>query len=96
MLASDFTRDDCLVGKRRISYATLSREWRCGDCGGRLTSYYAGDPFNYDANAWAARCILCHGVDFIHERALARQRAEAIEVLAGLPPELAATLSKGD
>jgi hypothetical protein len=32
---------------------------------------------------------VCGSLDFIHEMALARQEAEADEVLCGLPPELA-------
>ena len=88
MIASDFSRDDCLLGKKRISYAKLEREYRCADCGGRLGSYYAGDD-DYQPNAYAIRCAVCHGTDFIHERQWQQRKAEAAEVLDSLPPELA-------
>jgi len=91
MRASDFSRDDCLVGKRRRSYDKLEREYVCADCGGRLGSYYAGGE-DYDGECWAIHCGRCHSTRFIHERKQARQRADAAEVLDGLPPELAAQL----
>jgi len=86
MLASDFTRDDCLVGSNRRTYATLRREWRCADCGGRIvTKWLPGIEYH-------ATCGRCGSFDFIHENELMRQQAEAQEVLAGLPPELAEVL----
>lgn len=84
MKAQDFGRDDCRVGKRRISYDTLTREWRCNRCGGRLVRKYAG--------CWRVECGRCGGTDFIHENEAQRQKWEAWEVLEGLPPELAAEL----
>ena len=93
MRATDFSRDDCLVGKKRRSYHTLMREYRCADCGGGLSTWYTGDDEgdsgdDYDPNAWAICCARCQGIDFIHERKWARQKADASEVLDGLPPEL--------
>jgi len=89
MLATDFARDDCLVGTKRRTYATLKREWCCGDCGGRIIGKWI-------SGAWGVACGRCGGLDFIHEAQMDRQRAEAREVLAGLPAELAEALTKGD
>jgi len=86
MLASDFRRDDCVVGGRRKSYATLRREWRCGDCGGRIVSRWNPQLDYYVA------CGRCGSFEFIHENELVRQQAEAQEVLSGLPPGLAEVL----
>ena len=36
MLATDFTRCDCQVGRKRRTYETLCREWRCNECSGRV------------------------------------------------------------
>ncbi len=33
MEATDFTRDDCMVGHKHISYTRLERDYRCNDCG---------------------------------------------------------------
>lgn len=99
MLAHAFTRDDCKLRTRRISYAALQREYRCGRCGGRLGLKWDGGSFTppHDAEPrttddWHVECGRCGSIDFIHERELARQKYEAAEVLAGLPPELAAKL----
>jgi len=89
VIATDFTRDDCLVGTKRRTYATLKREWCCADCGGRIIGkWHDGD--------WRVACGRCGGLDFIHEAQMDRQRVEAREVLAGLPAELAEALTKGD
>jgi LSD1 subclass zinc finger protein len=84
MEATDFTRHACLVGTKRINYVALERDYRCNDCAGRLTQYYQG--------GWRIRCARCHSTDFVHERELQRQKSDAVEVLEGLPPELAAQL----
>ena len=86
MKATDFTRDDCLVGNKRRSYATLEREWRCDGCGGRLGMNW-GDEY---PDHWYIACRACGGTDFIHEAALRDQEIGATEVLEGLPPELLA------
>lgn len=86
MKATDFTRDDCQLGKRRISYARLERDYRCNDCGGRIVTRWS------EEEGWYPSCRSCDGQDFIHEREAQRQRLEALEVLEGLPPEFAAAL----
>jgi len=83
-IACDFTRDDCELGKRRVTYAELEREYRCGDCGGRLVMRWSLD---YD-ECWHVECLRCKSHDFIHENEQARQEWEAREVLDGLPGEL--------
>lgn len=82
MLATDFKRNDCLVGQWRISYATLQREYRCNDCGGRLTLKFKC--------SWCILCAACGSTDFIHERELQQQECDAVEIIAGLPQNLAA------
>jgi len=88
--ASDFQRDDCLVGDKRRTYAALLREWRCEDCGGRLVRQFG--EFISGHVGYYVTCGRCTGQNFIHENELLRQQAEAREVLAGLPPELAEML----
>lgn len=90
MIASDFTRDDCQVGKRRISYNKLTREYKCNECGGRLVM--AVEEIGAE---WYVRCGRCKAIDFIHERAAAQQKSDGIEVLDGLPEHLRALL-KGE
>ena len=85
MKAIDFTRNDCRLGQRRISYARLEREYRCQDCGGRIVVFHG------EAGAYAA-CGICGGQGFIHEQECQRQKLEALEVLEGLPPEFATAL----
>jgi transcription elongation factor Elf1 len=83
MQASDFTRDDCLVGIRRLRYDRLRREYVCSACGGRLVNKKAD-------GVYSIACGRCKGQDFITEYQLQQQESDAIEILAGLPPELAA------
>jgi len=73
------------VGRRRIAYAELTREWRCNECGGRLVE-------KWHEGGWRVQCGRCGAIDFIHEAQYKRQQYEAREVLDGLPPEIAATL----
>lgn len=80
MKATDFTRNDCAVGSKRITYAKLKREYRCNACGGRLVVR--------PGEGWHITCAHCNGQDFIHEREIQRQRGEAIEVIEGLPAEM--------
>lgn len=82
MRATDFTRNSCKLGARRIRYQALEREYRCDHCDGRLVQKYTSEL------GWHVHCGRCGGFDFIHERKLLRQEAEAIEVLDGLPKEL--------
>ena len=87
-IATDFTRDDCQLGQRRVTYAKLQREYRCNDCGGRPTLKYDGGVLE----GWRVECGACGAVDFIHECELQRQHGEAVEVIGGLPPELLALM----
>lgn len=89
MIATDFTRYDCLVGKKRRTYTVLERDWRCNTCGGRLTMRWGEE---YPEN-WSIVCLKCEGQDFVHEAQLRREHAEAknfLEALAQVRPELAA------
>ena len=67
MQASDFARDDCQVGQRRISYRALQREWVCDGCGGRLVL----KPHD---GGWRVACGRCGGTEFVHEVQAARER----------------------
>jgi len=87
MKATDFTRDDCQLGHKRISYTRLERDYRCSDCGGRITTRWSEE-----AAGWRPSCLTCGGCDFIHEQEAQRQKWEALEVLEGLPPDFAAAL----
>ena len=61
--------------------AKLLREYRCQHCGGRpVEKRIEGD--------WVIVCGRCGQGDLIHERESQRQKAEAQEVLEGLPPEM--------
>ena len=85
MQATDFTRDDCLVGKKRHAYGELTGSWRCNECGGKLVMKWDEQfPEN-----WGVMCARCGGTDFIHVYQLERQQWQAEEVLEGLPAELA-------
>lgn len=88
-VAVDFTRDNCILGKRRISYDKLQREYRCSECAGRLVMKWseACEPY---PQSWHVECAACGSHDFMHERKLQQQESEALEVLEGLPPEVAA------
>jgi hypothetical protein len=84
MLATDFGRNDCLVGNKRVSYEKLQREYRCNECGGKLTLKFK--------SSWCILCAACGSNDFIHEYKMQQQECDAYEVIDGLPPELAALL----
>lgn len=86
MRAENFTRYGCDVGDKFHTYDTLTREWVCNQCGGRIV-----EKFNIEAE-WV-ECGRCGAQDFIHETQAARERAEAREVLRGLPDELAEQLT---
>ena len=87
--ARDFTRDDCLVGKKRRTYKTLMLEWRCV-CGGTLTEQWSDDTDQYPER-WFIHCVVCGGQDFIHEHEYVRQEDAAANVI----PALAAYLPTG-
>lgn len=88
MKATDFTRDGCQLGHKRVSYARLERDYRCNDCGGGITTRWS------EEEDWYAACLACGGHDFIHEYEVRRQTAEAREVLDGLPEGLAEALGR--
>jgi len=90
-IASDFTRNDCDLGKRRITYAKLEREYLCGDCGAPLGMYWVEACESYP-EFWHVKCRNCGSHSFIHEREWERQEWEAREVLEGLPAELVETM----
>lgn len=79
MMASDFTRDDCLLGGRRVSYQTLRLDYRCNVCGGQVEVKW--DPA---AGGYRAACGRCGSVDFVHTARLERQRRQAVEVAGRL------------
>jgi hypothetical protein len=87
-LASDFARRDCVVGNKRRSYATLIREWRCNNCGGRLVKKFDSD------RDWI-ECGRCGGQDVVHHNELRRQHHEAGETLDALPDEYRDLLGQG-
>lgn len=78
------------------SVAKLLREYRCESCGGRLTERVAeGVDKGAQSSDWYVCCARCGGGEFIHERKLQRQKAQAAEVIDGLPPSLAAKFQQG-
>jgi len=84
MQATDFTRDDCIVGTRRIAYKQLTRRYLCNNCGGRIVTRYN--------EGYYAACGACGGQDFVSERTFHEQVADAWEVERGLPTQLQALL----
>lgn len=91
MQANDFTRNDCQLGHRRVSYDKLQREYRCNDCSGRLVLRWSDLDPDYPEH-WRVECASCKSKRFVHECQYQRQQAEAKEVLDGLPPELATAM----
>jgi len=90
MIATEFTRYDCQIGKKCISYKKLLRGYRCNICGGKIVEF----PPNGDVSEWHVACGKCHGVNFIHDYEMKRQELEAQEVVAGLPVELQEEIGK--
>lgn len=84
MKATDFTRDDCQLDRRRLSYERLEREYRCEDCGNHLSRRW---DESY-AEHWHIACVGCGGHRFIHERQARKQRGRAARVIATLPREI--------
>ena len=89
--ASDFTRGNCILGKRRISYAKLQREYRCAECASRLVMKHS-EPCRSYPQEWHVECVGCGSHSFVHERQIQRQESEALEIIDGLPPALAALI----
>ena len=93
-LYTDPTRDDCQLGGKRVTYAKLQRDYRCNECGGRIVVRPVVLVSSY---IWYPACGRCQSADFVHECELDRQKADAVEVLDGLPADLVARLTqKGD
>jgi len=91
MIPTDYTRYDCKLGDRTISYEKLCREYRCRRCGSRIREWYdAAHP----EQPWRVRCN-CARNDFVTERKLAQSRSDALEVADGLPVEFLAMV-KGE
>ena len=91
MIAIDFTRDDCQLGRKRKTYATLQREYRCNECGGGIAMKWEDSCESYP-EGWHVVCGHCGSHDFIHEAQYRQERREAREVLAGLPEKVARLL----
>lgn len=68
---------------------TLTREYLCNDCASRII-------VKNTAGQRSAVCGQCGGSNFIHEYELQRQEGAAVEVLEGLPPELAQLYQKDE
>ena len=85
MQAADFTRDDCIVGAKRVPYKLLTRWYVCNDCGGRIVTRYA--------DGYYACCGLCGTQDFVTERTLTQQTIDAWTVEQELPANLRALLN---
>lgn len=86
MIATEFGPYSCRLGEHRVTYATLRREYRCAKCGGRIVIKMSEELGIHP------ECGLCGSLDFVHENEWERQRWEAIEVLEGLPEEMAREL----
>lgn len=84
MQATDFTRDSCIVGTRRVPYKTLTRYYVCNDCGGRIVTKCAGGYY--------AECGACGGQDFVSTKTFTQQTIDAWTVRQGLPANLRALL----
>lgn len=85
MIATAFTRHNCTLGSKVVTYTGLSRWYVCNECGGRIVHKFdAGDDW--------AECADCGGRDFISERQFDREVVEAWEVERGLPQHLRALL----
>ena len=87
MLATDFTRDDCLVGKKRRSYETLQRDWCCNECGGGLRLQWSDDEEKYPGH-WFVECAHCGSTDFIHKAQAEHNKQLVREMFDHLPKEI--------
>jgi DNA-directed RNA polymerase subunit RPC12/RpoP len=90
MIATNFTRDDCKLSRRHVSYEALQREYCCAECEGRLVM----KPPSERIEEWHIECGRCGSVNFIHQHEVARQKVDAIEVIAGLPADLAVLVNQ--
>ena len=84
MKATGFTRNHCTLNGKQITYKKLVRGYRCDDCGGRLVEF---PPSGVTPQRHVA-CGRCGGHKFTHELRMQREKAEASEVMEGLPAEL--------
>ena len=89
-VAYDFRRDDCRVGGRRVTYSTLQRCWCCAECGGPIVMQWD----EAERDNWRVECGRCKGRRFIMRWKWDRMRADAREVLAVLPAEIADKLRR--
>jgi len=78
-LATDITRDGCTLGHKVITYATLSRDYRCNDCGGCIALKWSDDE------KWYPECAKCGGRDFIHQAQAERNKQLVREMFEHLP-----------
>lgn len=84
MKATDFTRNDCQFGKRRLSHEKATREYRCEDCGERLVQLWDESyPENYHV-----ACVACRSHHWIHETKARKQRGKAARALGALPQDV--------
>ena len=83
MQATQFTRDDCYLGPRRVTYRKLQARYVCNTCGKRLTIRY-GDK------GWHICCAACGGHDFVTESQFTNQCVDAYVIKQGLPDHLLA------
>ena len=90
-VAYDFRRDDCQVGGRRVTYWTLQRDWCCWEWGGSVVMQWD----EAERGNWRVECGMCKGRRFITRYKRDRMRADAREVLALLPAEIADKLRRG-
>ena len=87
MIATDFTRDDCKLGNKRINYAKLQRDYRCSDCGSRLVMKWAEACELYPENWYVGCQRACNGRNFIHETKAKSEQTVASRAFDSLPEE---------
>lgn len=71
--------------RKQPTKAKLLRSYRCSDCASRLTEKYIDGE-------WLVCCCACNGTKFAHEYKVRQQKAEAQEVLDGLPGDMVIAL----
>ena len=82
---TDFTRDGCTVGARRVTYQALEQWYVCRECGGKPVHHIG--RVNDQPLDWA-ECGDCKGRDFIPQWLYSRQCREYGEIVDHLPDEL--------
>jgi hypothetical protein len=88
MKATGFTRNDCILGARRIPYKVLQRYYVCNECGGRIITRYD--------DGYYVCCGVCGVQDFVSEATFTKQTIDAWEVKRGLPAQLRALLDENE